>query len=384
MMYAFFFVLLEIGYFSIFFLCVFTLIQIIRFQQNSGLKFMASLNFLTIFNAVIIYSSIYVISITIYFSDSFNLTLWKISVVSGFVSLILTSLIYTFLKEYKKITDFPFLIFITFFGFLIGALFYPNSIQINVNISSTPPPPIFILDPSQINYSYNTSTGLIISIFQGSIVLYYFILSFMIYTKARNKDSTKGLIYNTIISTVSILMYILYIVVNLPIFRELHIFSLWITISGVCVTLLKKPEMFMELTNKIFYINIYHKSGILLYSYHFHKSKEENDSAIWGKILIGLNHILSEFVDKQNQIDVLQTRDTDIIVNYDDFGFAVVLITNKKNIFLQNLMKQFTLEFKNRYKEELLEIQDLNKLINVSEFTETKELIEKEFSVYLS
>jgi hypothetical protein len=148
--------------------------------------------------------------------------------------------------------------------------------------------------------------------------------------------------------------------------------------------LLKKPEMFLEMTNKIFYINIYHKSGILLYSYHFKNSQEEIDSAIWGKILIGLNHILSEFVDQQNQIDVLQTRNTDIIVNYDDFGFAVVLITNRKNFILQNLMKQFTLEFRNKYKEELLEIQDLNKLINVSEFTGTKELIEKEFQVYLS
>ena len=47
-------------------------------------------------------------------------------------------------------------------------------------------------------------------------------------------------------------------------------------------------------------------------------------------------------------------------------------------------MKKFTLEFRNRYKEELLEIQDLNKLINVSEFTETKELIEKGFQLYLS
>ena len=47
-------------------------------------------------------------------------------------------------------------------------------------------------------------------------------------------------------------------------------------------------------------------------------------------------------------------------------------------------MKQFTLEFRKKYKEELLEIQDLNKLINVSEFTETKELIEKEFQIYLS
>jgi hypothetical protein len=298
------------------------------------------------------------------------------------VSLILTSLIYTFLKEFKKIPGFPFLIFIALFGFLLGALFYPNSIQIDISISSTPP--FFIFDPSQINYSYNARTGLIISIFQVSIVLYYFIHSSMIYAKARNKENTKGLIYNTIIFTVPILMYILYIFFKFPIFRELHILSLWITISGVCVMLLKNPEMFLEMTNKIFSINIYHKSGILLYSYHFTKSQNNVDSAIWGKILIGLNHILSEFVDKENQIDVLQTKNTDIIVNYDEFGFAVVLIANKKNAILQNLMKKFTIEFRNKYEAELLEIQDLNKLINVSEFTETKELIEKEFQVYIS
>ena len=381
-MYGIFFILLEIGYFFIFCLCIFTLIHIIRFQKNYGVKMMVYLNFLTVFNAVIIYSSLYICSITIYFSDAINVILWKFSIVSGFVSLILTSLIYTFLNEYKKVPDFPFLFFIVILGFLFGALIYPSSIQIEVNNSTIPP--FFILDLSEINYSYNPITGLIIIIFQSSIIFYYFLLSITIYSKARNKDATKGLFYSTVIFTIPILMYILYIIFNLPIFRELHVLSLWVTISGVCVMLLKNPGMFLGLTNKIFYINIYHKSGILLYSYHFSKSQNEIDSAIWGKILIGLNHILSEFVDKQNQIDVLQTKNTDIIVNYDEFGFAVVLITNKKNAILQTLMKKFTLEFRNRYKEELLEIQDLNKLINVSEFTETKELIEKGFQLYLS
>ncbi|MFX1522808.1 MAG: hypothetical protein ACFFCC_04805 [Promethearchaeota archaeon] len=343
---------------------------------------MATLNFLTIFNAVLIYSSLYIISITLFFSEAFNIILWKISILSGFVSLILTSLIYTFLKETKKIPDFPFLIFIGLLGFLISTLFFPNSIQIDISISDIPP--FFILDPSQINYLFNDITGLIISLFQVSVLIYYFFLSISIYKKARNKNTPLVLIYNTIILTVPVIMYILYIALNLPIFRELHILSLWLTITGICLMLLKKPDMFLELTNKIFNINIYHKSGILLYSYHFTKPQDEIDSTIWGNILIGLNHILSEFVDKQNQIDVLQTRNTDIIVHYDEFGFAVVLITNKKNAILLKLMKNFTLEFRNRYKEELLEIQDLNKLINVSEFTETKELIEKEFKIYLS
>jgi hypothetical protein len=158
---------------------------------------------------------------------------------------------------------------------------------------------------------------------------------------------------------------------------------MWPVVLALCIILLRKPEIFFELTNKIYYINIYHKSGVLLFSYHFDKTQNKLDSAIWGNILIGLNHILSEFIDTRDQIDVLQTKNTDIIVNYDNLGFAVVLITNRKNEILSNLIESFTLEFKDKYNEELLEIQDVNKLINVAEFKETKELIEKEFYLYL-
>jgi len=147
--------------------------------------------------------------------------------------------------------------------------------------------------------------------------------------------------------------------------------------------ILKKPENFLELTNKIHFINIYHKSGILLYSYKFETDNNETDSTIWGNILIGINHILSEFVDTKDQIEVLQTENSDIMVNYDELGFAVVLITNHKNTLLQKLMNNFALEFRLKYTNELTEIQDLNKLINVSEFNETKNIIERNFHMYL-
>ncbi|MFX1325087.1 MAG: hypothetical protein ACFE8N_09020, partial [Promethearchaeota archaeon] len=70
---------------------------------------MAILNSLAIFDAIIIYSSLYIISITIFYSETINILLWKACLIAGFSSLILISLIYTFLKEYKKIPDFPFL-----------------------------------------------------------------------------------------------------------------------------------------------------------------------------------------------------------------------------------------------------------------------------------
>jgi len=380
-MYIILFFILGVGYFFIFCVSVFTLIHIIHYYENYGIKLMAFLNFLNIFNATIIYSSLYISSITIFFSETINIFLWKLSIFSGFISLLLNTLIYTFLKQYKKVPDLPFLFLITLFGVLNGVLFLPDSIKMIIDVSDSPP--FFILDPSQINYNYDLITGILITIFQCSNVIYYFILSFLIHNKARNRKITKDLIRNTIFFPIPILMYIFYVFFKFPIFRELHIISLWIIILGFCVMLLKKPEMFLELTNKIYYINIYHKSGILLYSYKFSKSPNELDAAIWGNILIGINHILSEFVDKRNQIDVLQTKNTDIIVNYDDFGFAVVLITNRKNAILQKLMEKFAFEFRNKYKDELLEIQDLNKLINVSDFKETGGLIEKGFQLYI-
>jgi hypothetical protein len=150
--------------------------------------------------------------------------------------------------------------------------------------------------------------------------------------------------------------------------------------------LIKKPSMFLVLTNKVYYINIYHKSGILLASYEFQRLRDEaiSDSAIWGNILIGLNHILSEFIDKRDKIDVMKTKASDIIVDYDlEYGFAVLVITNQKNEILENQIELFMSEFKNEYKNELEEIQDLNKIINVSEFKDTKRIIEKNFKQYL-
>ena len=321
------------------------------------------------------------LSVLTLFSESINILLWKLSIIFGFISLFITSLIYTFLKEFKRIPYFPFLIFTMLFGLLIGSFFSPNSVQILINSLNSPP--FLITDLSIINFTFNILTGLIIGIFQISSMGYYFLLSYVIYIRARNKEPVKGLIVNTFILFIPILMYILYITFQLSIFRELHMLCLWINILLICYILVKKPEMFSELTNKLFYVNIYHKSGILLYSYKFSTNNNEIDSTIWGNILIGINHILSEFVDPKDQIEVLQTDNSDIIVNYDQVGFAVVLITNHKNPLLKKLMETFTVEFKAKYEKELIEIQDLNKLINVSEFKETKDIVEKTFQMYL-
>jgi hypothetical protein len=149
--------------------------------------------------------------------------------------------------------------------------------------------------------------------------------------------------------------------------------------------IIKKPEIFFVLPNKIYSINIYHKSGILLYSYDFEDHTDtKTASTIWGNILLGLNHILSEFLDKEDKIDVIQTKEADVVVKYEeDSGYALIVITNRKNRIVEDLMKNFSNEFKQKYKNELGEILDINKIINVSEFSDLKDLIEKIFQLYL-
>jgi len=367
----FFLITLIIGYTCILLVTIYILIHLVRYHHNYGIKTIAALNFLTIFDTVIIYSTLYLLSIIFFFSEVVNLILWKLSIIFGFVSLILTSITYSFLVKKKKISYFPLVYFNALFGLLIGSLFSSNSIQFNIA-------------SSYITYKFNLTIGIIIVLFQVSAIIYCFILSIISNYKARSKENVKELFINIVIFSIPIFMYILLIAFQSSIFRDLHIYLLWVNILGFCIMIVKKPEMFLEMTTRIYFINIYHKSGILLYSYKFTTTKRENDSTIWGNILIGINHILSEFVDTKDQIEVLQTENSDIIVNYDEFGFAVVLITNNQNAILKKLMDNFAQEFRAKYKNELIEIQDLNKLINVSEFNETKEIVERHFQNYLT
>jgi hypothetical protein len=60
-----------------------------------------------------------------------------------------------------------------------------------------------------------------------------------------------------------------------------------------------------------------------------------------------------------------------------------VVITNKKNSIIEDLMLNFSIEFKKKYEDELTDLQDINRLINVSEFSGAEEIVEKNFQLYL-
>lgn len=369
------------GYFLILLLSSFILFYIFKNRKNYGTELIALLISIVIFNSGFIFSSLYICSVVFFFSLEINLLLWKVALVSEFITLTVLIIIYSFSKEYKKVPIRPIILLSTLYGLLIGSFIVPNTITIEY--SSMIPSSFTIIDPGNIHYHFNPFTSLIIIFFHSFITVYFLYVSIVIFRRERKKERSVPLLLNSLIFLIPVNMFNVYSIIQLTIFRELYIILLWITLFGVFIMLVKQPEMFFILPNEIYYINIYHKSGILLFSYDFGK-KLDYDPVLWGNTLIGLNHILSEFIDKTDKIDVIQTKNTDLVVKYDDdYGYAIILITSQKNSIIEALIEQFSKHFKSQFIQELSEIRDLNRIINVSEFKAAKEIVEQTFELYL-
>ncbi|MHA1642815.1 MAG: hypothetical protein ACTSVX_08785, partial [Promethearchaeota archaeon] len=198
-------------------------------------------------------------------------------------------------------------------------------------------------------------------------------------------EGTFSLTFNSSLAIVALIALIIYILTSEMIFRQLHFIITAITTIIVNLVIIKQPFIFFKLSNRIYSIKIYHKSGILLYSYDFENNIDiERDSYIWGNILIGLNYIIKEFLKEKKQIEVIQTRNSDLLVKYDtEYGFAVVVITSQKNKLVEILSKKLLDAFRVEFESVLNEIKDLNKIINIKDFLEAKELIEDVFKYYI-
>jgi hypothetical protein len=379
---------ITIGYFLVLSLSIITTSHVIRNRKKYGTPFMGLLIAAIAFLLGCVHATFYIFSIVFFISEQVNILIWKFSILVWCNTLIVTSLLFSSFREYKKLKSFPFLLYTVFLGLLVGAFLSVDSITLTLSIPF--PPSIIVIDPSLIRYDYNFVTSIILVFFQLLAIFHFLYIALLIYTRTSKKEENLPLFLNTIIISIPIILHLFFIIFHATplrdlFIRDLFIIVLWISLLGVCVMIIKKPEIFYILPNRIYSINIFHKSGILLYSYEFRKQRySKAESSIWGSILIGLNHILSEFIDKKDKINVIQTKDADVVVQYEeDSGYALIVITNRKNAIVEGLMENFSIEFKNKYKDNLNEIQDINKIINVSEFSDLKELVEKNFELYL-
>jgi hypothetical protein len=305
----------------------------------------------------------------IFFDEIFALILWKSSIVVSLFALGLMSSLHSLMIGYKKIEIFTGLIFSFLGGIIVYLVFFLDSFEVK-----------------QIGFYYFfTFQNFTLFYFMLSLGALLLILMWLIlginYTKIRHKTLARLLFINNLNFTIVIYTYGLFLIFPNLFFKYLHLISYLITAVIFLYEIIKKPDLFIELTNKIYDFIIFHKSGILIYSYNFETGKETEDSLLKGSILIGINHILANLTNQKDKLGVIKMENRDIVLEYDDkYGYAILLITNKKDDFIDRAIHRFMNKFVELNKEEL---SSLNGLIDTSHFKNARELIQKHFRPYL-
>jgi len=201
------------------------------------------------------------------------------------------------------------------------------------------------------------------------------------FSSFRDKKLGRNLGALTIHFTLIILVYSLHLIYQNIILRYLYLIIYIIGSFIATYNIFKRPTLFIELTNKIFDFIIFHQSGILLYSYNFETGKETDESLLKGSILIGINHILSNFINKKDQLNLIKMKERDIVFEYDNtHGYAILLTTNHRNNFIENAVSSFMDKFTKLNMEKL---KNMKGLIDISEFKNAKELILANFDPYI-
>jgi len=277
-------IIMVVCYISIVTTSVITIIYLIKHNKDYGMKIKVLLFVAHIFTTGIIYPTFFLCSLKFYFSNSINILLWKITNVLIFIMLGLSLIIYVFLKEIRKLHIIPLIVYSILLGLLIGTLTSTSSVQIVINPSITAP--VIISDLSTINFLYDLLTKTIVLLFFAFIVVYTSYITIIVYIHARNKKTGNISLLILLVFSIPVIFFILYVIFSFQIVRDLHFILITLNIIGIAQFLILKPEMTLSLTNKVYAISIYHKSGILLYSYEFKYESMQTDTEIWGNILI--------------------------------------------------------------------------------------------------
>ena len=339
-------------------------------RENYGTTVNTVLNICLYLFLGIVFFSLFILSADINLNEIVALFFWKVSIIFWIISINMLSVIQIFIIKYKRITSIISILYPFVGGIIVSLTILSNSIDIF---------------QASDNYYYYEFNNLILAII---LVLYNIsIFSFIWFnlinnlSKFRDKKSGRNLGILTFHFSFIILLYTLHLIVQNIVFRYMYYIIYLMGAIFVSYTIFKKPTLFIELTNRIFDFIIFHKSGILLYSYNFEKGKETDDSLLKGSILIGINHILANFIDRKDQLNLIKMKERDLIFEYDNTNeYAILLTTNHKNTFIIKAVQNFMLDFSKLNGEKL---KNMKGLIDVSEFGNAKELITEFFAPYI-
>ncbi|MFX1442629.1 MAG: hypothetical protein ACFFHV_04375 [Promethearchaeota archaeon] len=345
------------------------IIYVFKHRENYGPQQNVILIILLYIFVGIFYFSFLSLATMVIFDKFIALDLWKASIIISLFALGLLSSVHSLIIGYKKIELLTAFIFSFLGGIIIYLVLFLKSFEVQ---------------RIDLNYYY---------IFQNFILFYFMLLlgslllvlmwSILLinYSKIRHKILARLLLINTLNFTIIIFTYGLFLLFSNLFLKYLHLVSYLITALIIFYEIIKKPDLFIELTNRIYDFIIFHKSGILLYSYNFETGKETEDSLLKGSILIGINHILANLTNQKDKLGIIKMENRDIVLEYDDkLGYAILLITNKKNHFIDKSIQRFM----NKFVElNLKELSSLNGLIDTSHFKNAGELIHDYFRPYL-
>ena len=351
------------------FISILGIIFIILKRENYGTILNVVLNVCLYLVFGLIFLPLYVLSTDISLDQNIALLLWKISIIFWIIATSILSLIQIIVIKFREVTPLPSLFYALMGGLIINLVFHFDAI---------------VLQKSGGYYSFVFNNFVLLIV----LTLYnIMIFSFMWYnmtinfSKFRDKQIGRNLGFLTLNFTIIIGIYSLHLIFQYIVFEYLYLIVYLIGAFIASYNIFKKPALFIELTNKIYDFIIFHKSGILLYSYNFETGKETDDSLLKGSILIGINHILSSLVDKKEQLNLIKMKDRDIIFEYDNVNdYAILLTTNHKNTFIEKAVRGFMEKFSNQYYKIF---ETMNGLIDVSEFKNAKDLIHEYFAPYI-
>ncbi len=162
-----------------------------------------------------------------------------------------------------------------------------------------------------------------------------------------------------------------------------EIILIYVCVMMICYSFafFKNFEYFLSVFNIAYEFIVFHKSGIMLFSYDFNKKEIINTPMVKGAVLIGINHILSEFTSAKDQITSLSLKDRRIILEYNrEYGYAIMMIVKRRTDAFKKSIALFSKQFTEKYKNELESYMDLNTAIDTSAFESAVELVEKIFA----
>ncbi len=340
-------------------------------RKNYG-PLLYSIFFIICFTCMgIIYPTLIILVSEKIFNEETALLLWKYSIIVGVISLGILSLVYSFILEYEKI-NFISLFFIYFFGGIISYdIFNPNSVRIYSNSN------YYYYEFSVPSLFFNLG-------FQFFLIIYLYHVLIKTRVNFKKKKFGRAFILLSIQFSLTILLHSIYIFLHEILFRNLFIISLIFGEILALYVFVKFPNLFILLTNKIGNIIVFHKSGILLYSLNFETMEEGDESLLKGSILIGINHILNNFIGKKDKLNLIKMKEYHVIFEIDaTHGYAMIVTSNQMNKLIVKAVKSFMEKFTSLNKEDLMDINNPKKLIDISKFYNSRDLIVEAFNLFL-